>query len=107
MSRNQTPMSRSTAELRAALCSLIGAGAVTIAGCERPAPTPAGNGGAVTVSAVAQPKNVIVPTPKEWKRVQIELTEAQRADLQKQGVDISKLDITTYDISQLGAQMVN
>ncbi|UQE03525.1 hypothetical protein [Bradyrhizobium japonicum] len=61
----------------------------------------------VTVTTVEQPKNAQVPTPPQWKRVQIELTPAQQAELAKQGVNTTKLDITTYNLNQLSGSMIN
>ncbi|AJC21073.1 hypothetical protein RO07_12465 [Pandoraea pulmonicola] len=61
----------------------------------------------VNIGTVKKPSNVQVKTPKTWKRVVIELTPEQKAQLAKAGVQTDQLKITTYNIERLAGDMVN
>ena len=100
------PMTLKTALLAltsVGVAGLVGAGVVPAqAQSGTPAKPPS-----VIVTKVSPPKNTKIETPPQWVRIQIELTKEQRDQLAKQGVDTSKLDITTYNISQLAGDIAN
>ena len=58
-------------------------------------------------TVVDAPKTAQIKLPAKWQRVSITLTKDQRNQLARLGVNTTKLDITTYDISKLSGQVVN
>jgi len=98
-------MSESSERIKQALLALTGVGLVSAAGITPSIAQAQASG--VTITTVAPPENKQVQTPPQWKRVQIELTKEQQAALASQGVNTSKLDITTYNLNQLSGMMSN
>lgn len=83
-------------------CLIVG---TAISGCT---PSSSGFAGKLTVADVAVPDNPILDlTGKQWKEVTIELTEDQKAELKKRGVDTKVIKITTFDLTRLGTASNN
>lgn len=61
----------------------------------------------VTVNDVQAPKESPTPDDAQWKRVTIQLTPEQTAELAAAGVKTSAISIVTYDISRLVADVPN
>lgn len=104
----------SHSSIKNALLVLSGVGAASFglispANAQAVAGKPAAMDAAPTVSIdkVAKPKNVVVKTPQTWQRVVIDLTPEQKEQLSKMGVKTNQLKITTYNIQNLAAQMIN
>jgi len=61
----------------------------------------------VRIEPTHEPHEDAPPRDSDWVEVTIELTDQQRADLKKAGVDTPHVKIRTYDLGRLGPGMAN
>lgn len=61
----------------------------------------------VEVKSVAAPDTDPVQTESEWKEVTIKLTDAQRAELARLGVETDEIKITTFAVERLSDRVAN